>query len=325
MTYVSDNAIIILTARDTAEQPDSPDGAGVKGENVKMANEVIKQYYEWDETGEAFGVSISYDAGENCGPVAGAKLTGGQLRDINGQMLVWFDNAAAKAVAGKPIGLRYDNKPDLAALVDEYKRLEAEKQAKRDARWAIKKAEQDAIDNPLLEAMEIKVTSLREQIPSDHIEVKVTQTGDLDGDPILEYEADGVKLRWSDVNVVGWASAIRPGALGAFAQVCIASISRDQLAEIRSAQADDAVKKSEKNAARQKELTETVIPPSALEAYNYYHGDSDLAWEKEDESSWAIIEKWTPYIEAQHGIAPRKLQRMISESAREESYGINEG
>jgi len=287
-----------------------------------MANEVVKEYYKWDETGEAFGISISYDADKDCGPVAGLKLTGGKPKEINSQKLVWFEHVAT---IGKPVGIRYDSRPDLAALVDEYNKLQAEQQARYNARAAAYQAEREAVDNPLLEAMKAEAAKLRKRIPAGHIEVDVEDKGDFDGYPNLKYSVDGVELPWDKINHIGVASAIRPGALGSFARIYVVSIAKEKVEQIKKEQEEKSALNQARKEARQKELTETVIPPEALEAYNYYHGDSDLAWEKEDESSWALIDKWTPYIETQHGIDPRKLQRMVSEIAREESYGINEG
>lgn len=76
--------------------------------------------------------------------------------------------------------------------------------------------------------------------------------------------------------------------------------------------------------AREKELKETEIPQRAVNAYDQYHGDAEEAWEDENETAWALIREWTPYIEAQHGMATKKLQKIMTESAREASFGINE-
>lgn len=286
-----------------------------------MANEVVKKYYEWDQTGETFNLSINYDAGENCGPVAGITLKGGYLKEVNGQKLVYFD----KAYKGKPVGIKYDNKPDLAALVAEYEKIQEEQSARRKEKWAAKKAVQDAIDNPLLEAMRANAAKLHKQIPAGHIEVEVKDNGDFDGYPNLDYFVNDVKLHWSKVNNIGVASAIRPGALGSFARIYVVSIAKTEFDQIKKEQETKKTADQSRKEARQKELAETVIPPQALAAYNDYAGDADKAWENEDEAAWALIERWTPYIEAQHGIAPCKLQRMISESMHEENYGINEG
>jgi hypothetical protein len=76
--------------------------------------------------------------------------------------------------------------------------------------------------------------------------------------------------------------------------------------------------------AKEKELKETEIPAEAIKAYNHYHGSADKAWEDENETAWALIRKWTPYIEAQHGTDPEKLKRIASEVAKETNYGIND-
>ena len=200
-----------------------------------MANEITAKQLSEDCIFHA----ISYDAGKDCGPVAGMRLTGGRPQKSNGVDVVRFE----QKIKGQTICIKCDTRPDLAALVDEYNTIEAAKAATRKAQWAQKRAEQDAIDQPLLDAMRAKADSLRSQIPADYVEVIVTKIGDLDGDPILEYTVDGIKLNWQEVNIIGWASAIRPGALGAFAEICIASTSKDQLEQIKIARAEEAATK----------------------------------------------------------------------------------
>jgi hypothetical protein len=78
-------------------------------------------------------------------------------------------------------------------------------------------------------------------------------------------------------------------------------------------------------AAKIAEIKAVEIPAAAISAYNRYHGNAETAWENEDETAWALINKWSPYIEAQHGTDPVKLQRELAEAARESSFGINEG
>jgi len=286
-------------------------------EAIFVANEIVKKHIIDD----LYSYSISYDAGVDCGPVAGMHLTGGIPVTANGTKVVKFD----QKYKGQQIHVKYDTRSDLAALVAEYEHIQAQIKAEREAKWAAEKAAQDAIDRPLIEKMEREAAELRAQIPEDHVEVTVTKTGDLDGWPILEYKVGDTTLNWDQVNMIGSACAVRPGALGAFAEVWVASISRERLEEIRAQQQADAEASRAKKEAREKELRETPIPQEALSAYRHYHGDADAAWENEDEAAWALIEKWTPYIEAQHGIDAQKLQHMLKEAAREASYGISEG
>lgn len=271
-----------------------------------MANEVVKKQL----TDDLVTYSINYTAGEDCKGIAGMKLTGGKPVKISGTDVVRF----TQTQKGQAIALKYSSRPDLAALVAEYNSLEAAKQAAREEIWAKEKAAREALDQPLLDAMHVEANRLRATIPADHLEVKIVQTGSADGDPILEYSVDGVKLNWSDVTIIGVASAIRPGALGAFATVYVASIRREQLEQIKATQNKITVKKAETQAARQKELTETVIPQDALDAYEEYKGDAEVAWEAEDETAWALINKWTPYIETQKGVHKTKLAKLISNS-----------
>lgn len=270
---------------------------------------------------DLYSYSISYKADTTCGPVTGMELTGGRPVEINGKQVVSFENK----FKGQTICIGYESRPELAALVVEYKAIEAQKQADREARWATEKSKQDAIDKPLLDAMQAEAAALRASVPTDHVLVDVNQTGDLDGHPILEYTVDGIKLNWQDVKVVGVASAERPGALGSFAIERICSISKTRLETIKINQQTVAETSRIIKEAGEKDLKETEIPQGAIEAYRQYHGDEEKAWEDGNETAWAMIGKWTPYIEEQHGIDPQKLQREVSEAAREASFGINEG
>jgi len=126
------------------------------------------------------------------------------------------------------------NKAGIIACMAELKARLAKKAEEIQARWVAKQAEQDAIDKPLIEAMHVRAAELRAQIPADHVEITVKQTGDLDGDPIMEYKAGEIKINWSDINIVGWASAVRPGAMGSFASICVTSISCEKLEAIKA-------------------------------------------------------------------------------------------
>jgi hypothetical protein len=241
-----------------------------------------------------------------------------------GVKYVRFETKFDAKLYGQTVQIKYEARPELAALVAEYEAIQAQLKAEREAKWAAKQAGQDAIDKPLLDAMQARAADLKAQIPADHVEVAVKQTGDMDGDPILEYTVDGVKLSWDDVNHIGTASAIRPGALGAFASEWICTIGKAKFEEIRSAQQTAAETKKTAKEAREKELRETEIPAAAISLYNRYHGDAEKAWEDSDDTAWALIEKWAPYIEAQHGMDIEKVKRIALEASREANYGIND-
>jgi hypothetical protein len=214
------------------------------------------------------------------------------------------------------------NKPGIIEYVTEQHKIRAEERA---AKWATQQAAQDAVDKPLLDAMQAHAAELRAQIPAGHIQVTVKQTGDMDGDPILKYTADGVNLNWQDVNFIGVASAVRPGAIGSFASIYVASISRKNLEEIRTVQQANSAAAQASKSARENELKVTEIPAAAVSAYNHYHGDAEAAWNDSDESAWALIQKWTPYIVVQHGMDIEQIKRVAADVNKEASYGINEG
>jgi hypothetical protein len=280
-----------------------------------MKSVIAKQLAE-----DLISYSISFDTDETYGVISNMQLTGGTPAEVNDIKVVRF----CDKYKGQAINIRLDTRPDLAALAAEYEQLVTARNAIRTAKHAAEKAAQDAIDNELLDVMNAKAATLIAQIPADHVRVTVKKIGDADGDPILEYAANGVKLGWHDVTIIGWASAIRPGALGSFAEICVASIDREKLEQIRTAQQASTIAKQAAKESREKELQETAIPQYAIDAYNHYHGDADAAWEDENEGDWAMIEKWAPYIEAQHGMNPKKMHKIISESSRETNYGIND-
>jgi len=140
--------------------------------------------------------------------------------------------------------------PGLAALAEAWEADQAREQAEREAKWADQRKAEAEADAPLLKAMKERAARLRAEIPEDVVLVTVTQTGDLDGDAILNYSAEGVTLRWDQVTVQGWACAIRPGALGAFRSVCVAWISGEDLAAIKREQV--GAEEREKEATEQK-------------------------------------------------------------------------
>ena len=165
------------------------------------------------------------------------------------------DKIQIPAAVGKKI-----SKADMAEIVTLKSEIMAELIARKNAQtakfkairatWAEQRAIQDAEDAPLLADMETRANELRSQIPADHIEVIATQTGDMDGDPIMQYTANGEIVGWNDITVIGWASAIRPGAMGAFASIQVCSINKDKLEQIKSSKiaaekAKAAAKKAE--------------------------------------------------------------------------------
>jgi hypothetical protein len=128
---------------------------------------------------------------------------------------------------------------DQSAPFVEARRRVVEIEKAREARLAQAKADQAAKDKSYLDRMKADADELRKKIPSDHVPVSVKEVGDADGHPILSYEAQGTKLSWQDVTHHGTASAIRPGALGAFAHERVASIPRDKLIGLQTQRAAD--------------------------------------------------------------------------------------
>lgn len=103
-------------------------------------------------------------------------------------------------------------------------------ETERKVRWMAERA----ADNALTAEAKAKATRIRETIPVNEIEVEIRVTGNLDGDECREYWAEGVELKYSDLRFVGAASAVRPGAQGAFYTEAIYTVSRSRLDEIKS-------------------------------------------------------------------------------------------
>jgi len=71
-------------------------------------------------------------------------------------------------------------------------------------------------------------------------------------------------------------------------------------------------------------MKQVEVPLYAVEAYNQYAGSSEKAWEDEDETAWALINKWGKYIEVQQGAHPEKVREIWKEMNREQSFGIQD-
>ena len=208
---------------------------------------------------------ITYKAGSDCGPAAGKTLTDGRPAELNGNKVVQF---SAPIIQGRKMAIKYDCRPDLAALVAEYQAKAAAEESARQAKWAAERAKQAAEDAPLIAAMDAEVDILRATIPSGSIAVECRQTGDLDGDPIYRYEADGVEVGWQDVVILGRPCAVRPGALGAFAEQCVAYITPAKLAEVR-ARIDATTARRAREAAEEAARPQTTKPCPYCGTYCY--------------------------------------------------------
>lgn len=182
-------------------------------------------------------------------------------------------------------------------------------------RAAEAEANREANDQIAINEMNEQADALRTQLPANHILVNVTDLGN----GFQDYDVDGFAIHRSHINHIGVAHATRKGALGAFRTVYVCSIDKNVLAGLKGETAAETTEVSETVSA------EIEIPAAAINAYNQYQGSADKAWEAEDESAWATIEKWAPYIEAQRGMHPDKFKETLNEATREANFGINEG
>jgi len=161
------------------------------------------------------------------------------------------------APKGKDLEDIKSNKGDVLKEIDTLVELRGKEQSEREERWETERLEKIEKERPMLESMNKKAQEFRGQIPEDGIPVKIEKTGNMDGDDMLEYSVDGVKLSWRDIVYVGTASAIRPGAMGAFASVRVAYITRTKLEEIKLKNQAEKTGKEEKIQA-EKQRIETL-------------------------------------------------------------------
>lgn len=209
-------------------------------------NEVVEKRL----TEDTISYSISYFADDSCGPFAGQQLTGGRPDEKEGKRFVRFFQKHKNQYAC----VIYDNRPDLEELVIKYNELRKVQQDEIEA----ERAKEEAADQLLLNAMYADAEKLRRKIPKGHVEAEAKQVGSFDGYPQMEYSVDGFELMLGDVKIIGWASAIRPGAMGSFKSVCIASIDREKLAALKKE------KETAEKAAIEKKINAAVEKEAAL-------------------------------------------------------------
>ncbi|MFT3992400.1 MAG: hypothetical protein QM680_13430 [Luteolibacter sp.] len=208
----------------------------------------------------------------------------------------------------------------LPALRDHAK-PETEARKIREAKWEEERLAKKAEDDALIEKMNAEVADIRKKIPAGHVEVTVINKGDFDGYPMLDFRCEGIDLEWHQVNIVGAAHAIRPGAMGAFASRRVASISREDLEAARLAHAEKEASAKSAAAEKAKELT-APVPQDAVAAYVRCGGDPENLPDDIDDPDYWLVRRYAEAIEHQ-GLAPaaslKKLASHLRESAREES------
>lgn len=94
-----------------------------------MAKEKINAVVAKQLSGGTVLHSISWMATDDCGPFAGKQLTGGHPTTIQGVKVVEFK----EKYKGHPARVKYENRPSLAKLVEEYKAIQKEEAAKLEA------------------------------------------------------------------------------------------------------------------------------------------------------------------------------------------------
>jgi len=143
------------------------------------------------------------------------------------------EGVAVETNKGKTF-LSFANNPGVKDLLANARSIAEAQNAARNAHFA---AARDAVDQPLLDSMRAKEAEYAAKIPADHERVRFHRTGDSDGIPVGDYKtADGTVIPWNHPEMVhhGTASAIRPGAMGAFATESVHSIPKSAVAKIKA-------------------------------------------------------------------------------------------
>ena len=170
-----------------------------------------------------------------------------ERKSVEGKDVLFVDTNKGK------VGMLLSTRPDVVALLDNKKTIQAQCEARRNEFFAAERAESKKEDQVYIGAMDTKAAELAKQIPAGNIPVEVKATGHFDGQNMYSAIIDGEPVSPSQVTVHGWATATYPGALNPFQEKCVASASPEQLAKIRSERKAESDKKSADTAKRDSE------------------------------------------------------------------------
>jgi len=181
---------------------------------------------------------IEFVAPADAGALAGKTLTGGlpgPRKGADGETVPCVAFAPIK-VGGKSVRpiLRYDTRPELAALVTQWEQATAAEQAQREAEYAVLQEQERQAEAPLLAAMREEADALAARIPTDCVRVEAIEAGNADGQKYYALRVGDFDISWQEATQVGTASATRPGALCPFAEEPVYYIPRARLAELQS-------------------------------------------------------------------------------------------
>ena len=138
------------------------------------------------------------------------------------------------------------DKPELRELVENYHQIKKDYKANQDKELAPKLAEAKRKDDEALEKFAEQKKELESKIPEGGVKVTFKERANLDGDKFYDAFANGVELESGDFTSLGWATAIRPGALGAFEEEHIAYTMPDQINKRKAEKAKKEQSKEEK-------------------------------------------------------------------------------
>jgi hypothetical protein len=239
------------------------------------------------------------------------KLDAGQIE--HGEQGAYL---ACTAQGGRLAGILLANRPELRELAENRDAIKTALYAAREAIWSQERAEERRSDDALISAMHVRAGELREQLPDGALLVELTQVGDADGDPIYEYTSGGVKLSWQDCTIIGSASAVRPGAQGAFAHVVVACTTQEMIDAARARAHAKAEREHRARESHTADITRTV-PPAAISAYTNCQGDPERFGEGIDDPRYWLVREWADAIEHQ-GLAridPSRYARQYASQA----------
>lgn len=235
-----------------------------------------------------------------------------------------IDPATQRMIGGteKPVLMGPDFvawlKQETPALLE----IAAADKAEYDAKIEQARAEREAIDQPLIAAMDAEAAEITANIPTDCIRINVQHKGDFDGYPTLDLSHNGVPMHLSSPGVhLGAAHAIRPGAMGSFASRYVAWATPEAIDAATQAHLDLQAKQAAAKIEQDAKLN-SEVPAAAIAAYTACNGNPENFPGDIDDPRYWLVRNHAAAIEHQGlgGTATlRKLESELKQAAREDA------
>ena len=252
----------------TLEHPDPPAGFGLSANGLGL---------DWIDLPAEIAVKIK----------PSTRLTGGHGSSHGLQALPVM--LFRERIDGRPVMVRLDGRPALVEALDWLRGFVRAMDAVRQAHWNRERDEFQAAQ--------------RAQVPAGHVYLRFAESED-DGWTEVYVTPDGTRVK--GVALAGGQRAETGMGAWAYATPEAVAAAVERQAERERDQAERDAARDRTNAARRAELLAEVVPDDALDAYRRYGGSAERAWEREDETAYALIGRWDLAIEAQ-GLAGPSL------------------